>query len=363
MTDTMAGHFWPSAGVFTKGMAGIQGRVFAGLLLVYGACFAGLAGAADAPPSVPATNPLAELVTLPYQPRASTQGAIRLVGSTTLQQAAAHWVEGFQRIHPQARCSIETAGSEVGWKALGEGKADMALLSRPVSDTEKAAWSQGHTSRLAVVVAGFERLVWIVHPTNPIRELTWSPETGILSAAVLGGSVTPESLAKTHWDRLNGDTSWSDVPIRVHGRGLTSGTRWHIDRMLTGAVPCQLTMIEHKAGAELAEAVASDRGGLGLVGEGHANRPDVKRLPVLITPQAAALADAVVGSDRSPDCRPLFLAVAIPPEGEMAAELREFLEYVLSYSGQLDVAKDGLLPLSRGEIHAQKELLGWSMAR
>ena len=47
----------------------------------------------------------------------------------------------------------------------------------------------------------------------------------------------------------------------------------------------------------------------------------------------------------------------------MSPQLREMMEYVLSYSGQLDVAKDGLLPLSRGEIHAQKDLLGWSMAR
>jgi hypothetical protein len=89
----------------------------------------------------------------------------------------------------------------------------------------------------------------------------------------------------------------------------------------------------------------------------------VKRLPLVIPANAVPLADAVVGSDRTPDCRPLFLAVAVPKGGSMSPQLREMLEYVLSYSGQLDVAKDGLLPLTRGEIHAQKDLLGWSMAR
>jgi hypothetical protein len=36
---------------------------------------------------------------------------------------------------------------------------------------------------------------------------------------------------------------------------------------------------------------------------------------------------------------------------------------VLSASGQLDAAKDGLLPLTRAEIHAQRELLGWPLER
>jgi ABC-type phosphate transport system substrate-binding protein len=136
-----------------------------------------------------------------------------------------------------------------------------------------------------------------------------------------------------------------------------------MDRLLTGATSSQLAITEHKTSAELAEAIAADKGGLGLVGDEHAHWPGVKRLPLSIPANAAPLADAVVGSDRTPDCRPLFLAVAVPKDGSMSPQLREMMEYVLSYSGQLDVAKDGLLPLTRGEIHAQKDLLGWSMAR
>ena len=236
-------------------------------------------------------------------------------------------------------------------------------MSRPVTDAEKAAWEKQSDKRLVVVVAAFDRLVWIVHPSNPIAELPWSPETGILRPATKDGAVTADSLAATHWDRLNGNADWKDVSIRVHGRALGSGTRWHMDRLLTGATSCQLAIAEHKTEAELAEAVAADKGGLGLVGDEHAHWPGVKRLPLVIPANAAPLADAVVGSDRTPDCRPLFLAVAVPKDGSMSPQLREMMEYVLSYSGQLDVAKDGLLTLSRGEIHAQKDLLGWSMAR
>ena len=335
------------------------------LLVVGGGVGFAQVQAVGQPPAVPVanTNPLADLLSMAYQPKDTPAGAVRLAGSSTLQQAAAHWAHGFHRLHPDVECSIESESSESGWKSLLEGKADVALMSRPVTDAEKAAWEKQSDKRLVVVVAAFDRLVWIVHPSNPIAELPWSPETGILRPATKDGVVTADSLAATHWDRLNGNADWKDVPVRVHGRALGSGTRWHMNRLLTGATSCQLAIAEHKTEAELAEAVAADKGGLGLVGDEHAHWPGVKRLPLVIPANVAPLADAVVGSDRTPDCRPLFLAVAVPKDGSMSPQLREMMEYVLSYSGQLDVAKDGLLPLSRGEIHAQKDLLGWSMAR
>jgi ABC-type phosphate transport system substrate-binding protein len=337
------------------------------LLTVGGGIASAQVQAVDPPPAAAANtvisaNPLADLATMTYQPKETPPGAIRLAGSSTLQQAASHWAHGFHRLHPDVECSVASGTSEDGWKSLVEGKADVALVSRPVTDAEKTVWQKHADKRLVVVVAAFDRLVWIVHPSNPIAELPWSPETGVLRPAA-AGAAGAEALAATHWDRLNGNAEWKDVAIRVHGRGLGSGTRWHMDRLLTGATSCQLAITEHKTEAELVEAVAADKGGLGLVGDEHAHWPGVKRLSLVIPANAAPLADAVVGSDRTPDCRPLFLAVAVPKEGGLSAQLREFMAYVLSYSGQLDVAKDGLLPLTRGEIHSQQELLGWSMAR
>ena len=122
-------------------------------------------------------------------------------------------------------------------------------------------------------------------------------------------------------------------------------------------------MQEHATIKDLAAAVAADRGGLGLIGDNDGAWPGVKPLPLLIPAEADPQADAVPGSERTPDCRPLFVVLAVPKEGEWPAMLREFIAYMLSWQGQLDVAQDGLLPLSRPEILAQREILGGPVER
>jgi phosphate transport system substrate-binding protein len=334
-------------------------RTLLALLLLVGR--AGGIEAADAPaaPAPSATvDPLDDLETLGYQPLGLVSGTLRLAGSTTLQQPAALWSEGFSAVHPDAAVDIQSGGSEAGWKALVAGAADVALLSRPVADEARTAFEEAHAAkgrRLVVVPAGFERLAWIVHAENPAAEIRWSPDTGVVVPAADGVAVT--------WGRLGADGDQAALPLRVHATELGSGTRWHLDRLLTGTATVAVDVQEHATIKDLAAAVAADRGGLGLIGANDGAWPGVKALPLAIPFEAEPTADAVPGSERTPDCRPLFVAIAVPKEGEWPALLREFVAYILSWQGQLDVAQDGLLPLSRPEILAQREILGGPVER
>lgn len=346
--------------------------------------------AADAAPAGSAddartatTDPLAELESLRYQPRETVAGTLRLAGSTTLEQAAAAWAEGFRLVHPELAIAIEGTGSEAGWRALLDGRADVALMSRPLlpEDLEQAATRLGERRRVVSISVGFDGLTWIVHPDNPVAALAWSPDTGILAAATATAQppdsapnqqadptagAAPARPTATRWRQLAGPTAWpdgwTDVPIRMHATDLQSGTRWHLDRLASGPGTCPLEVTEHATTADVAAAVAADRGGLGLVGTRTA-WPGVRAVPLEIPADAVPLPDAVVGSARPPTLRPLFIVVVAPIEGEWPAALHEFVGYVLSYFGQLDIAKDGLLPLSRAENQAQRELLGWAVQR
>lgn len=364
----------------TSPITAVGFRVAAGRpLLAWLLAATALVGSATVAADEGTTNPLTELESLRYRPQDAVGGTLRLVGSTTLEHVAAAWAADFMRIHPEATVMTEGGGSEAGWRKLRAGEADIALLSRPLTDDERAEAERDLPDRRVVAIAiGFDALVWIVHADNPIAGLPWSPEFGILrtrsrrerSAEAPGADDAaeqpPAARVAARWVELDVETTWPDdwntIAIQPHATDLDSGTRWHLDRLATGRVACPVEVRPHPTTADVAAAVAADRGGLGLV-SGRTAWSGVRAVPLEITADAVPLADAVSGSRRPPNLRPLFVVVALPKEGAEPAALREFLAYVLSYSGQLDVAKDGLLPLSRAELHAQRELLGWSVER
>jgi phosphate transport system substrate-binding protein len=299
-----------------------------------------------------AENPILELATMEYRPVTLVDGPVRLAGSATLEQAAAFWADGFKQIHPKAALTINRTSTDAGWRALLEGAADVALLSRVISDDEIAA-AEKKTGRKPVIIAvGFDQLVWIVHEKNPVASLPWNPKTGILPGAA--GQDAPR------WSAWTDAADQAALAVTVHGSEPGSGTRLYLERLLGGEAGWPGAITSHDSITKVAEAVAADRGGLGLVGTSAAGRPGLRSLPLAVP--AGVIGD-VPGSERTPDFRPLYVAVMVPASGEWSPLLREFVEYVLSFPGQLDVAKDALVPLSRGEIFAQKERLGWPVER
>jgi phosphate transport system substrate-binding protein len=307
-------------------------------------------------------NPLADLATLEYRPAAPIEGSLKLSGSSTLEQAAAFWAEGFMHLHPAATVTLDRTSTDAGWQELVAGKADVALLSRPITAADLAAADLAAATaagRKPIVIAvAFEPLTWIVHESNPVTTLPWSPETGILPGPRPGGGDGPP-----RWGRWLDEADWADIALTVHGPGKGSGSRWHLEKLLGGQAGWSGTIADADSINAVTEAVSKDRGGLGLVSVAAAGRAGVRRVALDLPANAQPPEDAVPGSERIPDERPLFMAVMVPAEGDWPAATREFVAYVLSYPGQLDVAKDGLAPLTRGEIFAQQERLGRPVQR
>ncbi len=318
--------------------------------------FAAAAGVADDtrgddPPAAP-ENPLAELATMEYRPTSLVKGPLRLAGSSTLEQGAAFWASGFMQVHPEATLTIARTSTDAGWQALVDSTADIALLSRGITPAEIAAATTKLGRPPVIIAVGFDQLVWIVHEKNPVAALPWNPETGIIPHGT--GRDAPQ------WSTWTDAADQASLPVRVHGSEPGSGTRHYLERLVGGEAGWPGPITGHDSITAAAEAIAADRGGLGLVGMAAAGRPGLRRVPLEI---AIGVDGDVRGSDRPPNFRPLYVAVVPPTEGDWPPQLREFVSYVLSFPGQLDLAKDSLVPLSRGEIHAQKERLGWPIER
>lgn len=334
-------------------MPRLVAAIGAGLLLVTAMSHAARAAddARDGDSPAPPENPLVELATMEYRPIAPVTGPLRLAGSSTLDQAAAFWADGFMKVHPKAVVTIDRTSTDGGWQALMDGKADVALLSRVITDDEIAAASKNGRNPVVIAV-GFDQLVWIVHEKNPVAGLPWNPETGIVPAGAKRDAI--------RWSAWTDAGEQAAVPVTVHGSEKGSGTRRYLERLVGGEAGWPGSITSHDSITKVAEAVAADRGGLGLVGIAVAGRPGLRQLPLGIQP--GVIGD-VPGSERTPDFRPLYVAVVPPAEGDWPPALRELVSYILSFPGQLDLAKDALVPLSRGEIHAQKERLGWPVER
>jgi ABC-type phosphate transport system substrate-binding protein len=324
--------------------------IVAGLVFSTSAGRADDSRGADSPPAP--ENPLTSLGTMEYRPTVLVETPLRLAGSATLEQAAAFWAHGFMHVHPKAAVTIARTSTDAGWQALAEGTADVALLSRGITDKEIAAAAERLGRKPVIIAVGFDQLVWIVNEKNPVAALPWNPETGIM----------PDNAGRTPppWSAWTDATELATVPVNVHGSEPGSGTRRYLERLVGGEAGWPGSIMSHDSITDVAEAVAADRGGLGLVGTAAAGRPGLRRVPLDIPP---GVVGDVPGSERGPDFRPLYIAVAPPAEGDWPPALREFVSYVLSFPGQLDLAKDALVPLSRGEIHAQKERLGWPVER
>ena len=67
-------------------------------------------------------------------------GVIRIWGNPGFQGLAHQWAERFRAGHPQDRTALHMTGSDTGMAGLYTGEADVALLSRPATDSELQAF-------------------------------------------------------------------------------------------------------------------------------------------------------------------------------------------------------------------------------
>jgi phosphate transport system substrate-binding protein len=110
--------------------------------------------------------------------------------------------------------------------------------------------------------------------------------------------------------------------------------------------------------------VKADLGGATFVRAARATMPGIKVLPVSRGDGPAINPLDIDATDRDyPLVRPLSLVVAVGTKEKPNLLPIEFVTYALSRLGQIELLKDGFVPLSRQQTNAQMELLGQERAR
>ena len=129
-------------------------------------------------------------------------GTVSTDGSTSMEKVIGALGEAFEQNNEGVSFTYNPTGSGSGITAVSEGRCDIGLASRALSDDEEA-------SGLTGTVLALDGIAIIVNPENPVSDL--SLET---VAKIYRGEIT-------NWKEVGGN----DAEIVLIGREAGSGTR------------------------------------------------------------------------------------------------------------------------------------------
>jgi len=247
-------------------------------------------------------------------PGGGTRSALTVKGSDTMVQLATAWAQEFMKTHPDISVTVTGGGSGTGIKALINGTADIANSSRPIQEGEKAEITRRGELREFIVAQ--DALAVIVHPENPVSELTLAQLKDIYTGKI------------TNWRQVGGPNR----KIVLNARETSSGTYVFFQEHVLGKdTPYASTALLQPGTSQIVENVAQDQGGIGYVGLGYVT-DRVKPLKLkkdAASPGVEPTAENVL-SGTYPLARPLFCYTV----GALSPAAKTYLEWIQGPEGQ-----------------------------
>ncbi len=103
-----------------------------------------------------------------YKATQGVSGAIKSVGSDTMNNLMALWGEGFRTVYPNVTIEIEGKGSTTAPPALIAGTATFGPMSRAMKADELDAFEKKFGYKPAEFRVAVDALAVFVHKDNPI---------------------------------------------------------------------------------------------------------------------------------------------------------------------------------------------------
>lgn len=225
----------------------------------------------------------------------------------------------------KARIKVAAHGSSTGFKALEADQADVWASSRPAKDKEvsKFAARADLTSMVAEHVIAIDGLAIIVHPNNPLKQLTKQQLNGIFSGEI------------ADWKDVGGRSG----PIHLYARDNNSGTFDTFNSLVLGKKKLRGDAKRYESNAELSSDVYQDKQGIGFTG--YAFVGSNKALAIADGDSPAILPTRLsIATEDYPLSRRLFFYTP----GKSANDwVNQFIEFSLSQSGQKIVGDIGFV--------------------
>jgi phosphate transport system substrate-binding protein len=251
---------------------------------------------------------------------------IRIAGSPGMVPCAQRLTEWYHTNHPNASFTVKGGDVTKAIASLVERNADIVESSRKVLGGEIGALREKSGKKFVQIPVATEVAGILVHPANPVHELSIFDLRRILSGAV------------KNWKQVGGN----DVPIRIYGRNHSSDMREFLEEEFMGDASIASSVFTFPKNSALYAAVAHDENAIGYGSINPQLNPSVRFLAIKPSASEAAAAPTTenIREHRYPLMRPLYFIFA----GEPSGEVQRFGEWALSGQGQLVVEAVELWP-------------------
>lgn len=299
-----------------------------------------------------------------YKPVKGLAGTLKGVESNTVTVVEQKWIDGFTKIYPSVKISVDIGGSGQGGPRLTNGSADFAFIAREMMGREEFPFVDKFGYKpLAVSVSGgsfavkafTDCVVFIVNKENPLNEITYPQLDAIYSATHNRGIREPI----TKWGQLGLTGEWADAPIHAWGVEIPNGydnfVNMHVlaDGQWRDGIQSQKTVIP------LSDKIAADKYAISYTGLAWDTNPDTKVLKLAVHAGEPAIAPTfdTVASQTYPLARTIYIFANQAPGKPLNPVLREFIRYALSREGQQAIVDDRIftpLPAAMDAREAEK---------
>ena len=257
---------------------------------------------------------------------------IKVKGSAELLPIVDRWAINYTKAHPATPVVSLGGGTSVGISSLAEGSADIATAERSLTDSE------AHNLRSPIdVVFATDAMIFVVHPSNPVRTITMEQLREIYSGKI------------TNWSELGG----SNLPIHAMAIGPNYGmTSLVQEKIMKGArwgANVRVAASEH----DLLYSVWQDPSAISYTG--MALGKDFKQLA--IAKEKGAPAYNATTENIQAGHYTLTHSVHLYMTDRSSAAAKEFVNWTLSHEGQQQVANAGIWMLSASERERSRSRL------
>ncbi len=249
----------------------------------------------------------------PAQAGPAPTSTVTVGGSTSVYVAVVPLADRFMEINPGVVVESHSLGSTAGIVGANEGTFDIGMTSRDL-EGEELGWG------LQEILICRDAIAAIVHPDNPVRELTMEQLSQIFTGEI------------TNWAEVGGNDLGITVIIREDG----SGTRGAWEDMVHEDVDPAPTLIMTGTGG-VKSGVAGDPSAISYITLAALDET-VRALPIDgVEPSI----DTVLAGDYAIARPYLFLT-----KGDISPLAQKFIDFVLGPEGQQILEDDGMVRIN-----------------